>query len=217
MKRLLIAAALTLWMAADADADAFAGNPGRAFAYNGFSGGMMVHTGWVGSNILPLNTPSGEALPKQRIGGMPYGLGGSLRFHFGDHLRAGGEGYGTYLEYGHYGSRIGVGWGGVSLDWQWHAGRFHPYAGLTLGGGTVRNLTLAEPAPNDSVTENNASYRRYGFIALAPFAGVEFALSHRMRLVLKADWLVNAGRRQPDFPGGVRLYVGFVFCHLRAE
>lgn len=197
--------------------EGFAGNPEGALAYKGFSGGMMAHTGWVDAGALSLTDAAGNPLPAHRIQGMPYGLGGSLRFHFGNHLRIGGEGYGTYLSYGEYGSRIGVGWGGVSADWQWHAGRFHPYAGFTFGGGTVRNLTLAEPAVPDHITERDASYRKYGFMAAAPFVGVEWELSSRMRLVVKADWLMNAGRYRPDFPCGLRVYAGFVFCHLSGQ
>lgn len=216
MKKIMVAASLALWMIFDSTG-AFADTPEMSWGYKGFSGGMMVHTGWVGAGSLALKTPDGVSLPKNRIEGMPYGLGGSLRFHFGNHFRIGGEGYGTYLHYGDYGSRIGIGWGGVSADWQWHAGRFHPYAGVTFGGGTVRNLTLAEPALPDYVAERNASYRQYGFVAVAPFAGVEFGLSSRMRLVVKADWLINAGRHQPDFPCGLRIYAGFVFCHLAGK
>ena len=103
--------------------------------------------------------------------------------------------------------------GGLLVDWQWHAGRFHPFAGVTVGGGVVRNTTFTHPAGNDFVTEEGMSFRKYGFTALAPFVGTEFALTARIRLMVKADWLVNAGRPQPDFPQGPRLYVGFIFYH----
>lgn len=213
MKKLsfFVTLVLSLWMAGSA----VGAEPARSSLFRGFSGGMMFHTGWICSGRMQLSSPSGGALPVQEIQGMPYGLGGSLRLHFGNHLRVGGEGYGTYLDYGPYGSRIGIGWGGVSADFQWSVGRFYPYAGLTVGGGAVRNLTLTHPSQGDFVTETDASYRRYGFLAAVPFIGVEFALNSRVHLVMKADWMVNVSNPQPDFPSGPRIYIGFIFCHLR--
>ena len=122
--------------------------PGGPLAFRGFSGGMALHTGWVGGGNVRLTTPAGRPLPVQRVRGVPFGIGGSIRFHFGEHLRVGTEGYGTYLDYGGTGSRFGIGWGGLLVDWQWHAGRFHPFAGVTVGGGVVRNTTFTHPAGN---------------------------------------------------------------------
>lgn len=183
------------------------------WSYRGFSGGMALHTGWVGGASVRLSTPDGRTLPPQAVRGMPYGIGGSIRFHFGEHLRVGTEGYGTYLDYGTEGSRLGIGWGGLLADWQWHAGRFHPFAGITVGGGGVRNITLSVPPADDFVTDEDVSFRKYGFAAVAPFIGTEFSVTDRVRLLLKADWLMNVGRPQPDFPHGPRIYVGFIFYH----
>lgn len=83
---------------------------------------------------------------------------------------------------------------------------------MTVGGGVVRNTTFTHPAGNDFVTEEDV-VPQIRFTALAPFVGTEFALTARIRLMVKADWLVNAGRPQPDFPQGPRLYVGFIFYH----
>ena len=49
-----------------------------------FDGGMMVHTGYLIVNILALD---------YKASGMSFGLGGVLRFHVGNHVRLGGEGY----------------------------------------------------------------------------------------------------------------------------
>lgn len=183
---------------------------------NGFSGGMMLHTGWVGGGTISLQEPGGGSLPSQKIKGFPYGIGGALRLHFGDNLRIGTEGYGTYLTYGEYNSKFGIGWGGVLADYQWHFGKLHPYAGMTIGGGAASNLTFTTLiSDNDSVVEENVSYRDYGFMAIAPFVGVEYSLSSKARLVVKADWLFNASNPQPDFPSGPRIYVGFTFYYLK--
>ena len=61
---------------------------------------MALHAGWVGGGSVRLTTPAGRPLPVQRVRGVPFGIGGSIRFHFGEHLRVGTEGYGTYLDYG---------------------------------------------------------------------------------------------------------------------
>ena len=193
--------------------EAFAARPGGAMAFGGFSGGMAVHAGWVGGGSVRLTTPAGRPLPLQAVRGIPFGMGGNLRCHFGKHLRVGMEGYGTYLNYGNAGSRLSIGWGGLLADWQWHAGRLHPFAGVTAGGGVVRNATFMQPAANDFVTEEEVSFRKYGFTALAPFVGTEVELTGRIRLVFKVDWLMSAGRPQPDFPQGSRVYAGFVFYH----
>lgn len=190
--------------------------PGSPLAYNGFSGGMMLHAGWLWAGRTTLTTSQGESLPTQNVAGLAYGIGGSVRFHFGNHLRIGTEGYGTYMHYGNENtSKFSIGWGGVCFDYQFHAGRLHPYAGVTVGGGSATNLTFLEHVDNDFITEDNVSYRKYGFMAVTPFIGIEYELNQRMRLTLKADWLMNVSNPQPDFPIGPRVYIGFCFYHLK--
>jgi hypothetical protein len=77
---------------------AFSQNP---FKYTGFSGGMMVHSGFL--------QQSGEK-------GMPFGLGGCGKVHFGKYLRVGGEGYVSDLTYGNHNSISSVSWGGLLTD-----------------------------------------------------------------------------------------------------
>lgn len=183
-------------------------------AYSGFSGGMMVHTGYVQSKPFTLNNNDGTARESMQLKGAPIGLGGAIRVHFGQHLRVGSEGYTSTLNYGQNKSYVSVGWGGLLIDCAWYLKSWTPFIGGTIGGGGVKHLTLLEPTADDFVLENNStSYRTYGFMALTPFVGVEYAMTQKVHLVLKVDYLLNLTNWQDDFTTGPRLYVGFMFCH----
>jgi hypothetical protein len=182
--------------------------------YSGFSGGMMVHTGWLyGGSIT---TTGGTGPYTRSLAGAPVGLGGVARIHFGRHLRVGGEGYVSTLNYGGKGndSHARIGWGGLLVDCMWQRGRWTPYVGGTVGGGSIKNLTLRNPTPLDREVEVDASFRQYGFMLVAPFAGVEMALTEKIRLNAKVDWVVNLTNRQADFPTGPRFYIGISFWRL---
>lgn len=183
-------------------------------AFSGYSGGMMVHTGYVTSREVNFYSAAGNSVAAMRIKGMPIGIGGALRVHFGKYLRVGTEGYSSNLKYGKNGSYEHVGWGGLLVDGVLPIGRLLPFVGLTFGGGGVKNVTVIEDTSGDFVLdEGTTSYRRYAFMALAPFAGVEYALTDRVHLVLKADCLLNVSSPSDDFVIGPRVYFGFMFCH----
>lgn len=178
------------------------------FAYRGFSGGMMLHAGWVDCGDMRVGLA-----PVQRLSGLPLGIGGALKVRFGDHLRVGTEGYTSALSYGDYGSSLSIGWGGLLVDWTFRVGRFVPYVGATIGGGSVENLTLTEKPATDLLPEPLVSYRKYGVGVVVPFVGVEYGLTERMSLTMKVDYMLPLGRAEFDFPSGVRCYVGFMFNH----
>ena len=187
------------------------------FAYSGFSGGMMVHTGYLyGGNIALRSATGGYS---RGIAGAPTGIGGVARVHFGKHLRVGTEGYVSTLQYGgkNNDSHARIGWGGLLADCMWQVGRWAPYIGGTVGGGSMQNLTLRNPTPLDDEVEMDASFRKYSFMLIAPFAGVEFSITDKIRINLKVDWLVNLSNRQPDFPTGPRIYLGFSFYRLKGD
>lgn len=206
MKRVTTILLLTILLALPVCAFA-EGGKGR-LAYRGFSGGMMLHTGWVsaGSVTVGLSQP-------QRMSGLPMGIGGALKVRFGDHLRVGTEGYTSALGYGDWGSSLSIGWGGLLVDWCWQMGRFMPYVGATVGGGLVENLTLTSKPQMDFLPEANISYRKYGVGLIVPFAGVEYGITERMSLTLKGDYMFSLSPNASDFPSGVRCYVGFMFNH----
>lgn len=188
--------------------------PAAAQTFNGYSGGMMVHGGYVSGEPVQFISPDGSPERSETMSGVPSGVGGAIKIGIGEHLRVGGEGYVSTLRYGNHGSYSTTGWGGILADFVWSKGRWYWFAGLTIGGGSVRNLTLLSPAPLDFVLEDSsASFRKYGFMAIAPFAGIEYALTEKIRLTAKLDWLINASNPQADFPAGPRIYIGILFCH----
>jgi len=195
--------------------NAFAENKNASkLAYSGFSGGMMLHTGFVQSRDFAFYNSNGTVRETAKLQGAPFGIGGAIRLHFGEHLRVGSEGYVSTLTYGKNHSYSSVGWGGLLADCAWHINSWTPFVGGTIGGGSVKNLTLLEPTPDDFKLENNStSYRKYTFMALTPFVGVEYAMTEKVHLVLKVDYLLNLTNWQDDFATGPRVYFGFMFCH----
>jgi hypothetical protein len=207
--------------------------------YGGFSGGMMVHTGYITGGNMNIVSPNavtqanpGGVIGNARLSGTPVGLGGVARIHIGPNVRIGGEGYISTLNYGTgHGSKRNlsharISWGGALVDYCWLRGKWTTYVGGTVGGGGFKNLTLISPTTQlDNVGElvyvegedgepvlvPGASYRSYKFMVLAPFAGIEFALSDHLSLNVKADWMLRLTNRQPDFASGPRLYFGFAF------
>ncbi len=182
-------------------------------AYNGYSGGMMLHIGYAKSNEFTVTQPDGSNPQTLQASGAPMGIGGAVRIKFGNYLRVGTEGYVSTLNYGEYDSYASVGWGGLSLDCSWEFNKWTMYVGSVFGGGSYEHLTLLGSTPEDYLLENNiTSYRKYGFAVVDPYFGVEYALTPRIHVTLKADYLLNVSNHQDDFISGFRLFAGFMFC-----
>jgi hypothetical protein len=174
--------------------------------FRGYSGGMMLHTGYLtaGKIIMPG--------VQEKIHGAPWGIGGLIRFHFGKHLRLGGEGYTSTLYYGKNKSYTTLNWGGLLMDCQWKINKFTVFCGGTIGGGSVKNIALS----NDTSIqqgERNALFRKYTLMVAAPFVGMEYAITSRIRFITKVDGIFNIMGKQPDFTIGPRIYAGIVFFH----
>ena len=187
------------------------------FQYNGFSGGMMVHSGYLQSKDFTIATNNGHSLQNLQAKGVPFGIGGAAKVHLGKYLRVGGEGYVSNLNYGEYNSIFSLSYGGVLVDCIWQNKRFSPYVGVLFGGGSTQNTTLFASTPDDFIAEENVSYRKNSFLALTPFVGVEYALNDKIRLTLKADYLLNLNSAPNDFASGVRVFIGFMFYRLKSE
>jgi hypothetical protein len=179
--------------------------------FQGYSGGMMLHTGYISGGMVSVNSQE-----KTKLQGMPFGIGGLLRFHFGNYFRVGGEGYNSTLHYGKNKNYTALSWGGLLLDCQWKINKFTLFGGGTIGGGSVKNITILNDFSTHSI-EKNAIYRKYTIMIADPFIGMEYAIAQKIHLITKVDCIFNITNRQPDFVIGPRFYAGIVFFHARKK
>ena len=173
----------------------------------GFSGGMMVHSGYQygGDNPFGLD-----------ISSPTFGIGGCAKLNFTDHFRAGFEGYFSTapIKKGAVsGSHNKLFWTGVLADWYWKAGRFYPYVGATFGGGMETAYYMFEGDSHDWLPEVNAVFNKQPFFAVDPFVGCDIAVGEALRLTVKADWLMAIRKTGLNRPQGPRIYFGFIFAH----
>lgn len=173
----------------------------------GFSGGMMLHTGYLSGCDNPYDfKPSGAT----------FGIGGVAKLHLSEHFRAGFEGYFSTMglkKEVQSGSFNKMFWTGVLADCFWKIGRFYPYVGATVGGGMETAFYMFEGDKHDWLPEASAVYNKKPFFAVDPFVGVEYAVGEALRLTLKADWLLAVNKDGLNRPMGPRIYFGFIFAH----
>ena len=178
------------------------------FRFRGYTGGMMLHSGYIQSCPFQLYSYSSAPPVTIQIKGGATGIGGHVKFAFGtptDMIRIGAEGHSSNVSYRPSPSYSHTGWGGVLIDYLHRSkGRVHPFAGLLIGGGGVKNHIITEGSTEDFLTERQAAMHKYAFMAVAPFAGIEVSLTQKLSLVFKADWLFNTTRHQSDFSSGLR-------------
>lgn len=211
MKRMLALVALLMSVTLSFAQEATSEEP-KSKRITGYSGGMMIHSGWItGSQKI------GEGVYDAK--GMVYGIGGAIRFHAGNHFRFGMEGYVSNLPQtkepmASSGSYLKASWGGLLVDGCYPIGRFTPYAGVTVLAGGHRTLLYQG---EDTGTIQGTAYLNKGlFVGFDPFVGCDYAVTDAFRLTLKVDclqgWGVgkSAGTR---LPVGPRVFFGFMFCH----
>ena len=173
----------------------------------GFSGGMMVHSGYQYGGDNPYDYD-----PK----GATFGIGGVARLHLSDHFRAGFEGYFSTLGLKKdlvKGSHNKLFWTGVLADWFWQKGKFTPYIGATLGGGMETSYYLFEGDKHDWELPQKSVLHKQPIFVIDPYLGVEYAIGEALRLTLKADWLLAVNSDGLNRPMGPRVYFGFIFAH----
>ena len=173
----------------------------------GFSGGMMVHSGYQygGDNPFGLD-----------ISSPTFGIGGCAKLHLTDHFRTGFEGYfstAPIRKVVESGSHNKLFWTGLLADWFWQHGKLIPYIGTTLGGGMETSFLMFEGDKHDWKPEPNAVLHKQPFFAIDPYVGVEYAVGKALRLTLKADWMFALNSDGLNKPMGPRVYFGFIFAH----
>ena len=187
----------------------------------GFSGGMMVHSGYQYGCDNPFGLD---------ISSPTFGIGGCAKLHLTEHFRAGFEGYfstapikkgtatsmvdqdGTPMR-AESGSHNKLFWTGVLADWFWQHGKIIPYIGTTLGGGMETSFLMFEGDKHDWEPEGKTVLHKQPFFAIDPYVGVEYAVGKALRLTLKADWLLALNSDGLNKPMGPRVYFGFIFAH----
>lgn len=193
--------------AAASAASAAASEHHETKAIKGFSGGMMVHTGYLSGGDNPFGYDAA---------GATFGIGGVAKLHLSKHFRAGFEGYFSNMGL-HKGVSSGsfnkLFWTGALADCFWKVGKFYPYVGATVGGGMETAFYMFEGDKHDWLPEAAAVYNKKPFFAVDPFVGVEYAVGEALRLTLKADWLLAINKDGLNRPMGPRIYFGFIFAH----
>ena len=187
--------------------------------YQGFSGGMMGHAGYLfGENADAPKTDNGLICSPQ---GGTFGLGGALRVHLWKHLRIGGEGFVSTMNSGttnmkhvlQEGSYIRTGWGGVLMDACWRKEKVWPYIGGSVGGGAMRSLYVLDGNQDDWIAENKAYLHKQSFFYVNPYVGMDWCMTQKVHMTFRVDWMVALHAGEVVLPTGPRLLVGFMFCH----
>ena len=173
----------------------------------GFSGGMMVHSGYQYGCDNPFGLD---------ISSPTFGIGGCAKLNLSDHFRTGFEGYFSTapIKKGvESGSHNKLFWTGVLADWFWQHGKFTPYIGTTLGGGMETSFFMFAGDKHDWKPEGMTVLHKQPFFAIDPYVGVEYAVGKALRLTLKADWMLAINSDGLNRPMGPRVYFGFIFAH----
>lgn len=187
--------------------------------YQGFSGGMMGHAGYLfGENADAPKADNGLICSPQ---GGTFGLGGALRVHLWKHLRVGGEGFVSTMNSGttnmkhvlQEGSYIRTGWGGVLMDACWRKEKVWPYIGGSAGGGAMRSLYVLDGSQDDWIAENKAYLHKQSFFYVNPYVGMDWCMTQKVHMTFRVDWMVALHAGEVVLPTGPRLLVGFMFCH----
>ncbi len=173
----------------------------------GFSGGMLVHSGYQYGSDNPFNL---------NISSPTFGIGGCAKLHLSKHFRTGFEGYFSTAPINkgaQSGSNNKLFWTGILADCFLQMGKFIPYAGVTLGGGMETSFYMFEGDKHDWELEQKSVLHKQPFFAVDPYVGVEYAVGEALRLTLKTDWLLAINSSGLNRPVGPRVYFGFIFAH----
>ena len=187
--------------------------------YQGFSGGMMLHTGYLfGRDGNAPQTADGRLCSPQ---GALFGIGGALRVHLWKHLRTGFEGFVSTMPSAitdcrdvlKNGSYVRVGCGGVLADCCWRLDKAWPYIGGTIGGGSMKGLYILDGDQNSWEQDANSTFHKQSFFYITPYVGCDYCLTRKVHITFRLDWMLAIHKSDLCLPTGPRLYFGFMFCH----
>lgn len=187
--------------------------------FQGFSGGMMVHTGYLfGRDANAPQTADGRSTSPQ---GSTFGIGGVARVHLWKLLRVGFEGFVSSMPSGatdchdvlKNGSYVRIGCGGALVDCCWRLNKVWPYIGGTIGGGSMKGLYILDGDQNSWERDTNSTFHKQSFFYVAPFVGCDYCMTQKVHLTFRLDWMLAFHQRELCMPTGPRIYLGFMFCH----
>ena len=200
INRLILALIISLTFAASANAE-------EKKVIQGFSGGMMVHSGYQFGGDNPYNL---------NISSPTFGIGGCAKLHLTKHFRTGFEGYFSTAPIRKEvasGSHNKLFWTGILADFFWKKGKFVPYVGTTVGGGMETSFYLFEGDKHDWEIEGKAVLHKQPFVAIDPYVGIEYKVGKALRLTVKTDWMFAINSDGLNRPLGPRIYFGVIFAH----
>ncbi|MCQ2348901.1 MAG: hypothetical protein MJZ98_00290 [Paludibacteraceae bacterium] len=187
--------------------------------YQGFSGGMMLHAGYLFGKDPQAPVVDNELLCSPS--GATFGIGGGAHVNLGKLMRVGCEGFVSTMNASTTdcrqilapGSYVRTGWGGLNVDACWRNTKIWPFVGTALGGGAMRSLYIIEGSQTDWLPEQNATFHKQSFFYVGPYAGLDWCMSQKVHLTFRLDWMVAIHDDKVLKPTGPRFYFGFMFCH----
>ncbi len=208
---------MSLYANAVENAHAVSDRSVKSSVYRGFSGGMMLHLGYLYGGV---SSGDGQWGVSRTMSGGTMGIGGAARVHLWGHLRVGGEGFVSSMPVGmsnyagvlQSGSYVRNSWGGVLADAYWQCGKVWPFVGGTIGGGAQRSLYIIDGSQDDWQEEGSVVFNKQTYFMLDPFVGFEVLLTSHIHLTFRVDYVLPIVRTGLLDPCGVRGYVGFMFC-----
>lgn len=186
--------------------------------FQGYSGGMMFHAGYLFGDNPAAVLPDGSSLSSS---GLTMGIGGSLRVNLWRYLRVGCEGFVSTMNSGNTsqrthlqsGSYVRSGCGGVLADFCYRGEHFWPFVGGSVGGGSTHTLAVVDGSESDWHPEALSVLHKDGFVYVNPYVGIDWCMTKRVHMCFRMDWMLALSGGSLLYPTGPRLYVGFMFCH----
>ena len=137
------------------------------------------------AGYIAVQTENGEAM------GLMTGLGGRLHFNIHDHIRVGGAGAATNLNYdkpGNAGSYFQLSYGGLTLEATFPVNQWRFSLGILAGGGKSVNLDIRS-VTNDTIL--GAIYEKEATFIASPLLTVEYHLTETISFMFLADFLMG--------------------------